>query len=57
MKIRILALITIICFSCQQRQDIPEKIAIQTNWQFKKVADTLWNPASRPDHANTLAHC
>lgn len=38
----------LLCFSCQPKHDLPTTINLNENWQFKKVADTVWNSATVP---------
>ena len=53
MKIKILVLITIVCFGCQSKKNVPEALVINGNWQFKKVNDTIWNPATVPGNVHS----
>ncbi|MDB9960968.1 glycoside hydrolase family 2 protein [Oceanihabitans sp.] len=53
MKIKILVLITIVCFGCQSKKNVPEALVINGNWQFKKVNDTVWNPATVPGNVHS----
>ena len=53
MKIKILVLITIVCFGCQSKKNVPEALVINSNWQFKKVNDTIWNPATVPGNVHS----
>lgn len=40
--------IIIFLFSCQLKYKGPKTIQLHQNWEFKKVEDTLWNPATVP---------
>ena len=44
----VLSIITMTCFSCQQKHDVPQTITLNNNWQFKKVSDTIWRSATVP---------
>ncbi|WP_299122119.1 glycoside hydrolase family 2 protein [uncultured Winogradskyella sp.] len=41
-------LLILICFSCQPKHDVPINIEIDSNWQFKKVTDSIWRSAIVP---------
>lgn len=43
----------LICFSCQPKHDLPVKIELNTNWQFKKVTDSVWQSATVPGNVHT----
>lgn len=47
MRYSLLVLI-LICFSCQPKHDVPVTIEIDSNWQFKKVSDSVWQSATVP---------
>ncbi|WP_296382127.1 glycoside hydrolase family 2 protein [Winogradskyella sp.] len=53
-----LLLLILVCFSCQPKHDVPVTIELNTNWQFKKVNDTLWQSATVPGnvHSDLLDH-
>jgi beta-mannosidase len=41
-------LLILLCVSCQSKHDVPVTIEIDSNWQFKKVIDSVWNSATVP---------
>lgn len=43
----------LICFSCQPKHDVPVKIELNTNWQFKKVTDSVWQSATVPGNVHS----
>ncbi|MBC3846099.1 glycoside hydrolase family 2 protein [Winogradskyella echinorum] len=43
----------LICFSCQPEYDVPVKIELNTNWQFKKVTDSVWQSATVPGNVHS----
>ncbi|RNC88432.1 MAG: glycoside hydrolase family 2 protein [Winogradskyella sp.] len=47
MRYSILLFIALV-FSCQPKYDVPVTIELNSNWQFKKVSDTMWYSASVP---------
>ncbi|MEZ4780477.1 MAG: hypothetical protein R2816_02430 [Flavobacteriaceae bacterium] len=51
-----LLFLILVCFSCQTKHDLPETIELHHNWEFKKVTDSNWNPATVPGnvHADLL---
>lgn len=48
MKLSLLLLLVFCCFACQTRNDLPEIISLDSNWQFKQITDSIWKPASVP---------
>lgn len=44
----LLLILSLICFNCQPKHDVPVTIDLQSNWQFKKVNDTIWRSATVP---------
>jgi beta-mannosidase len=46
-------IILICCFGCQNESDLPEVISLHNNWEFKKVNDTNWNPATVPGNVHS----
>ena len=52
MRYSILLLI-LFCFSCQTKHDVPETIELHSNWEFKKVNETNWNPATVPGNVHS----
>ena len=53
MKYSLIFLAILICFGCKPNQSLPEKIELNTNWQFKKVKESNWNPASVPGNVHS----
>jgi beta-mannosidase len=51
-------LLILICFSCQPKHDVPITIEIDSNWQFKRVTDSIWRSATIPGnvHSDLLDH-
>lgn len=45
--------ILICCFGCQNESDLPEIIELNNNWEFKKVNETKWNPATVPGNVHS----
>lgn len=48
-----LLLLILICWSCQTKHDVPQTIELQNNWEFKKVTDSNWNPATVPGNVHS----
>ena len=46
-------LLILFCFSCQTKHDVPETIELHSNWEFKKVNETNWNPATVPGNVHS----
>ena len=43
----------LICFNCRTKHDIPQTIELNSDWQFKKVSDSVWNPATVPGNVHS----
>ena len=41
-------LVICICLSCQTKHDIPQTVELHSDWQFKKVLDSVWKFATVP---------
>lgn len=52
MRYSILFLI-FISYSCQIKHDIPQAIELHNNWEYKKVNDTSWSPATVPGNVHS----
>ena len=48
-----LLLLILICWSCQTKHDVPQTIELHNNWEFKKVTDSNWNPATVPGNVHS----
>lgn len=48
MKYSGLLVIMIFLIGCSTKNDVPIKMELHDNWEFKKVRDTLWNLATVP---------
>ncbi len=53
MRIKLLLLLLIVCFGCQNKSDIPEHFELHENWQFKKISGTIWNSATIPGNVHS----
>ena len=53
MKSSIFLILIAICFGCETKYDVPETISLHSNWQFKKVSDSVWNQASVPGNVHS----
>ena len=38
----------LLCFCCQPKHDVPVTMELDSNWQFKKVKDSIWQSATVP---------
>ena len=47
MRYSILILICI-CLGCQTKHNVPQTIELHSDWQFKKVSDSVWKFATVP---------
>lgn len=48
-----LLLLILICWRCQTKHDVPQTIELHNNWEFKKVTDSNWNPATVPGNVHS----
>lgn len=48
-----LLLLILVCWSCQTKHDVPQIIELHNNWEFKKVTDSNWNPATVPGNVHS----
>ena len=53
MKFSFLIVILLFCFSCSPKNDVPITMELHDNWTFKKIVDTLWNPATIPGNVHS----
>lgn len=48
MRPKIVLFLFVLIFGCKEKFDTPEKIIINSSWQFKMVGDSVWIPAEVP---------
>ena len=48
-----LLLLILACWSCQTKHDVPQIIELHNNWEFKKVTDSNWIPATVPGNVHS----
>jgi len=48
-----IVLLILVCLSCQSKHDVPETIELHSNWEFKKVPDSVWKPATVPGNVHS----
>ena len=53
MKYSGLLVIMIFLIGCSTKNDVPIKMELHDNWEFKKVRDTLWNLATVPGNIHS----
>ena len=53
MKYSGLFVILIFFIGCRTKSDVPIKMELHDNWEFKKVSDTLWNSATVPGNIHS----
>ncbi len=46
-------ILAVVCFSCQTKHDVPKTIELYSNWEFKKLNDSIWNPATVPGNVHS----
>ncbi|NNK82547.1 MAG: glycoside hydrolase family 2 protein [Flavobacteriaceae bacterium] len=46
-------LLILICFSCNTKHNVPKTIELHNNWEFKKITDSIWSPASIPGNVHS----
>ncbi|WP_298903952.1 glycoside hydrolase family 2 protein [uncultured Psychroserpens sp.] len=56
MKYSLIAILLLLLTSCEAKHDLPIATALQDNWQFKAVNDSIWHVATVPGnvHADLL---
>ena len=48
MRYHVVVILMLLIFGCETKHDIPITIDLNSNWQFKKVQDTVWYAATVP---------
>ncbi len=48
-----LLLLILVCWSCQTKHDVPQTTELHNNWEFKKITDSNWNPATVPGNVHS----
>ena len=53
MRISLLFICICCFFSCEPQHDVPKRIAIHQDWEFKATTDSIWRTATVPGNVHT----